>query len=121
MAGFGFGSSGRGWTVDDGSAIEPANLFVMEGILRNIEGLVAADFATDQETGGLDFNGPDAISIRIVTGPEAVSPTTRVRLLPRDEISYYAKTPVQSTVFILSNAVTELLLLRAQDIIATGG
>ena len=112
---------GRGWTVDDGSSIEPANLFVLEGVLRNIERLVAADFATAQEAKGLDFNGPDAISIRIITAPDALSPTTRVRLLPRDDLSYYAKTPVQSTVFILGNAVTELLLLRAQDIIASGG
>ncbi|MCH8062178.1 MAG: DUF4340 domain-containing protein [Chloroflexi bacterium] len=112
---------GRGWTVDDGSAIEPASLFVIEGVLRNIERLVAGDFATMQEAQGLDFNGPDAISIRIVTGPDALSPTTRIRLLPRDDLSYYAKTPVQSTVFILGNTVTELLLLRAQDIMASGG
>ena len=112
---------GRGWTVDDGSSIEPANLFVLEGVLRNIERLVAADFATAQEAKGLDFNGPDAISIRIITSPDAISPTTRVRLLRRDDLTYYAKTPVHSTVFILGNAVTELLLLRAQDIIASGG
>lgn len=112
---------GRGWTIDDGSAVEPANLFVMEGILRNIERLVAGDFATVQEARDLDFNGPDAISIRIITGPDAISPTTRVRLLPRGDTSYYAKTPVQSTVFILGNAVTDFLLLRTQDIIASGG
>ena len=114
---------GRGWTVavDDGSTIEPANLFVLEGVLRNIERLIARDFATVQEAGDLDFNGPDAISIRIITSPDAISPTTRVRLLRRDDLTYYAKTPVQSTVFILGNTVTDFLLLRAQDIIASGG
>ncbi len=111
----------RGWDVDDGSTIEPANLFVMEGLLRIIEMLTAGDFATPQETKGLDFNGSDAISIRIVTAPDAISPTTRVRLLPRDDLSYYARTPVQSTVFILGDTVTDFLLLRAQDIIASGG
>ena len=111
----------RGWTVDDGSSLEPANLFILEGVLRNVERLIAGDFATAQEARDLDFNGPDAISIRIVAKPDAISPTTRVRLLPRDDVSYYAKTPVQSTVFILSNAVTEILLLRAQDLVASGG
>ena len=113
--------SGRGWTVDDGSTIEPANLFVVEGVLRNIERLIAADFATADEAVELDFNGRDAISIRIVTASDATSPTTKVRLLPRDDVSFYAKTPVQSTVFILGNTVTELLLLRADDLIAGGG
>jgi hypothetical protein len=77
--------------------------------------MIAAGFAPDEETEGLNFTGPDAISVQIVTNPETEFPTTRVRLLPRDQVSYYARTPVQDTVFILEQTVSGALLKRSSD------
>lgn len=107
----------RGWVIGDGSSFEPANIFAVNAVLGNIEFLQASAFASAEESQGLDFNGPDAISIRIVTQPDAQAPTTRVRLLRRDDTSYYARIPAQSTVFILDQRVFTTLLLTSNDFI----
>ena len=107
----------RGWVINDGTGFEPANIFAVNAVLSNIEFLQSSAFAPENEVQGLDFNGPDAISIRIITLPDAQAPTTRVRLLRRDDISFYARTPTQATVFILDQRVVGTLLLTSNDFI----
>lgn len=105
----------RGWTIDSGSGEEAANIFAVNAVLSNIEVLVSREFAGSDETQGLDFAGPDSISIRITPNPESNFPVTSVRLLPRDNTSFYARTPVQSTIFIVDAVVTVNLLLTSRD------
>jgi hypothetical protein len=92
-----------------------ADLNAVRDVLSALQFMIAAGFAPDEETEGLNFTGPDAISVQIVTNPESNIPTTRVRLLPRDQVSYYARTPVQDTVFILEQTVSGALLKRSSD------
>ena len=91
------------------------DIFQINTVLSSLQVLVARGFASEEEADGLNFSGPNSISVRIVTRPEAPTPTTRIRLVPRDAISFYARTPVQATVFILDQPVAEALLKRSQD------
>ena len=106
---------GRNWTIDSGAGEEPAGIFAVNAVLSNMEVLVARDFADSDERQGLDFAGPDGASVRITPVADSNFPTTRVRFLPRDETSFYAKTPDQATVFVIDNAVIGSLLLSAGD------
>ena len=111
--------SDRQWVLDDGTPEgQLAEIFAVQSVLRSLEVFVASGFAPDDEAEGLDFNGPNAISVRVVTGPDSTFPTTRVRLLPRDDVSVYAKTPVQSTVFIVDLQTASALLLSSLDLTA---
>lgn len=106
------------WTVSDVGDVlggEQADLRQVETVLGALQVLVARGFAGDEEAEGLVFTGPDAVSVRIVTKPESNFPTTRVRLLPRDDVSVYAKTPVQDTVYILDLQVVNALLRSKAD------
>lgn len=107
----------RGWVAESGDASEPepANVFAVNAVLERLEGLVANGFAPQNETQGLDFTAPEGISIRIITSEESPFPTTRVRLLPRDDRTFYARTPVQSTIFIVDARLTASLLLSLDD------
>jgi len=105
----------RGWTIDSGSGEEAANIFAVNAVLSNIEVLVSREFAGQEEVQGLDFAGRDSASVRITPNSESGFPVTRVRFLPRDNTSFYARTPVQSTVFIVDAGVTANLLLTATD------
>lgn len=111
--------SDRQWVIDDGTPEGTlANIFAVQSVLRSIEVFVASGFATEEEAAGLDFNGPNAFSVQIVTMPDSAFPTSRVRLLPRDQATVYAKTPVQSTVFIMDVQTVTALLLSTADLTA---
>lgn len=105
----------RGWTIDGGAGEEPADIFAVNAVLASIEVMVARSFAGPDETQGLDFAGPAGVSIRITSSPDSNIPVTRVRLLPRDDASLYARTPAQSTIFILDSASMGTLLLSYAD------
>lgn len=110
----------RGWinpVVDNRTQTQPADVFVVGAVLGNIEGLVSSGFATPEEAQGLNFVGPEGISVRVATNPETNVPTTRVRFLPKGDGSYYATTATQPTVFIVGNQVASTLLLRMEDFI----
>ena len=105
----------RGWLAESADASEPANVFAVNAVLGTLEAFIAAGFAPPNETEGLDFNGPQGISVRIITTEESGFPTTRVRLLPRDDLSLYAKTPRRPNVFIVDARATASFLLTLDD------
>ena len=108
----------RGWLAENAEVSEPANVFAVNAVLGTLEGFVAGGFAPEQEAENLDFTGPEGISIRIITTEDSGYPTTRVRLLPRDDISLYAKTPRRSNVFLIDIRAAAGLLLSLDDFTA---
>ncbi len=109
----------RGWIAETADTAEPANVFAVNAVLGTLEGFVASGFAPENETEGLDFTGPAGISIRIITTEDSGFPTTRVRLLPRDDVSLYATTPRRSNIFLIDARVAAGLLLSLDDFTAT--
>ncbi|MDA0768930.1 MAG: DUF4340 domain-containing protein [Chloroflexi bacterium] len=105
----------RGWTIDSGSGEEPADIFAVNAVLSNIEVLVARAFAAPEDTQGMDFAGANGISVRITPLLESNYPTTRVRFLPRDETSFFVRTPDRSAVYVVDTGVTGTLLLNSSD------
>ena len=109
----------RGWVVEGADVLEPANVFAVNAVLGTLEGFIASGFAPEQEADGLEFTGPEGISVRIITSEESGYPTTRVRLLPRDDVSLYARTPRRPNVFLVDARAASGLLLSLDDFTAT--
>ena len=107
------------WVVADETQEEPANLLQVDTMLRVLEVVFADGFATKEEARGLNFDTPTA-SVRIVTVADASVPTTRLRILRRDDVSYYLKTPTRSTVFIVGRDLIDLLLRTRSDYSTSG-
>ena len=59
--------------------------------------------------------------MRIVTRSGATNPTTRIRVLERDDLSYYVKTPVRNTVFLVNRNLLDLLLLSREELSSEDG
>ncbi len=107
-----------GWKAVNPEEELDADPFVVETLLRNVEVIVAAGFAEDDEADELTFDAATP-SIRVVTREGAANPPTRLRFLPRDEETYYVKSGSQPTVFIIDRRLAELLLVR-QDAFGLG-
>ena len=107
------------WVVADDTQEEPADLIQVDTVLRVLEQVFADGFATEEEAKGLNFDTPTA-SVRIVTTADASVPTTRLRILIRDDLSYYLKTPGRATVFIVSRNLIDLLLRNRSDFSTSG-
>ena len=105
------------WVVATGDEEQPADLRQLESVLSVLEVVVAKGFADEEEAEGLRFDVADA-SVRIVTTEGASVPTTRLRFLNRDDISYYLKTPVKATVFIIDKSLADALLKRKADLVS---
>ena len=105
------------WAVSRDSTEYPADPYQMSSILNSVELLVASGFAKEDISRNLKFD-PNDVSIRIVTKQESSAPTTRLRFLKRDDISYYVSTFASPTVYILDNSVTENLIKTSQDLLA---
>ena len=101
---------GQRWVVEEDDAVEPADVFAVNAVLGTLEALIASGFAPESETQSLDFTGPEGISVRVITQEDSGFPTTRVRLLPRDDVSFYARTPLQPTIFIVDARIAAGLL-----------
>ena len=84
-------------------------------LIQTISIVPAVGFEEDSIAKTLDFDAPDG-SIRINTYRDSGSPTTRIKLLRKDESTYYAKIPSQSTVFIIDGAMAEFFLSRREMI-----
>ena len=112
--------TGADWVVRDESGETPADLALVDSVLRVIELLYAEGFAASEEAEGLAFDNPTA-SVRIVTRSGATNPTTRIRVLERDDLSYYVKTPVRNTVFIVNRNLLDLLLLTREELSSGSG
>ncbi|MCY3639085.1 MAG: DUF4340 domain-containing protein, partial [Chloroflexi bacterium] len=111
----------RGWIAESADILEPANVFAVNAVLGTLEGFIASGFAPEQETENLNFTGPQGISVRIITNEDSGYPTTRVRLLPRDDLSLYATTPRRPNVFLMGARAASGLLLTLDDFIAAPG
>ena len=109
----------RGWIAESADSSEPANVFAVNAVLGTLEGFIASGFAPESEAENLDFTGPNGISIRIITYEESGYPTTRVRLLPRDDVSLYAKTPRRPNVFLIDARAAAGLILSLDDFYET--
>lgn len=107
----------RGWVAESADGLEPANVFAINAVLGTLEGFIASGFAPEQETENLDFTGPGGISIRVIPTEDSGFPTTRVRLLPRDDISLYATTPRRPNVFLIDARAAAGLLLSMDDFV----
>ena len=105
------------WVIDDGRGALPANPAQVDRLLSILEVLVASGFADDDEAEDLDFNLSDA-SLRVQTFEGAGAPTTRFRILKRDDVSYYLKTPAQDTTFIIEGALARELMKRTADFLS---
>ncbi len=112
--------TGADWVVRDESGEAPADLALVDSVLRVVELLFAEGFATAEEAEGLRFDNPTA-SVRIVTRSGATNPTTRIRVLERDDLSYYVKTPVRNTVFLVNRNLLDLLLLSREELSSEDG
>ncbi|HAT21645.1 MAG TPA: hypothetical protein DCS57_02385, partial [Dehalococcoidia bacterium] len=108
------------WVVvdSDGMLEGPANLQVMDYLLQSVQVLPAAGFEDDLAAKSLDFDAPDG-SVRINTSEESNSPTTRLKLIKKDDESYYVKTPTQSTVFLIQYILGDFLLMKKSDILVS--
>ena len=106
--------------VLSGGEQEFADVFQVERVMQAVEGLLADGFAHEEIVKTLAFDSPDAV-VRVVTHEGAESPTTRLRLLRRDDGSYYARTGASPTVYILSERVASQLLISRSELVESGG
>ena len=94
---------------------EPADNGLVLNILLALENLPeATGFASAEEMEDLKFDASTP-SIVINMVDESGIPTTRLRFIPRDDISYYVKNPAESTVYIMDRDLVEFLLKRKED------
>ncbi len=101
---------------------EPADNGVVLNILLVLESLPeATGFASAEEMEDLRFDASTP-SIVINTLEESGVPTTRLRFIPRDDLSYYVKNPAESPVYIMDRDLVEFLLKTKEDFaLPTGG
>ena len=107
--------TGSDWVVEDEAGRTPADLALVDSLLRVVELLYAEGFATAEESQGLPFDNP-AASVRIETRSGASNPTTRIRIVERDDLSYYVRTPVRTSVFIVNRGLLDLLLVTRAEL-----
>ncbi len=102
----------------------PANLQNISMLLSFMQFMPATGFENGIIAKSLDFDAPDG-SIRVNTVEESNSPTTRLKLIKKDERSYYVKIPSQSTVFLIGYIpetpvlLGDFLLMKKSDILVS--
>ena len=106
-----------GWEVSSQSGLDGmADERVIDMILQAIAVVPAIGFLEDSEQESLDFAAPDG-AIRINTFEGSNSPTTRLKFIRNDDLTYFVKTPSQSTVFLVDANLSEFLLMNKENII----
>ena len=107
-----------GWEVSSQSGLVygMADERVIDMILQAIAVVPAMGFLEDSEQESLDFAAPDG-AIRINTFEGSNSPTTRLKFIRNDDVTYFVKTPSQSTVFLVDANLSEFLLMNKENII----
>ena len=104
------------WMVTSSDGTEaPASPFAVNSILGSLQIVVASGFATEEETESLNFALPDAM-VRVLTYDEAPTPSTRLRLLRKDDQSMYLRVPSTGTVYIVDSRVLGPLLLELDQV-----
>ena len=106
--------------VISGDRRDFADLLQVQRVMQIMEGLVASGFADEETAAALSFDSPDVV-IRVVTAEEAQTPTTRLRLLEREDGSYYVRAGGSPTVYILSEPVASQLLVTREEIVEDDG
>jgi len=79
------------------------------------ENIPAIGFADEEISKMLDFDAPDG-ALRINTAETSNTPTTRLKFIKKDDVSYYVKLSSQSTVFIMDGQTAEFLMMDISDI-----
>jgi len=107
-----------GWEVSSQSGLVygMADERVIDMILQAVAVVPAMGFLEDSEQESLDFAAPDG-AIRINTFEGSNSPTTRLKFIRNDDVTYFVKTPSQSTVFLVDANLSEFLLMNKENII----
>ncbi len=114
-------SLGEGiWLITAAEGQAPADFFAVDQLLSAVEVLVAQGFASATESQDLKFEEADAV-VRIVTREGATAPTTSIRFLERDDNSYYVRTPLQPTVFVMAKQIADLVLVGVEDLVFQPG
>lgn len=114
-------SLGEGfWLITAAEGQAPADFFAVDQLLSSLEILVAQGFASFGESRDLKFDEADAV-VRIVTKESSSTPITSIRFLARDEDSYYVRTPLQSTVFVMAKQAADMVLVGIEDLIFQPG
>ena len=101
------------WIVTDGIDEHPTDLVQLDTVMRALV-LVARGFADEDESKELKFDSPD-VTISVATRAGATTPSTRLRILKRDDSSFYVRVPTQPTVFIVDRLDVDPLLKRLED------
>ena len=99
------------WVVASPTGIKPANIQVLDMIMKTLQILPATGFENDEISKSLDFDAPHG-ALRINTHKEASTPTTRLKFIKKDNDLYYVKIPSQSTIFTLNAQIAEFLLMK---------
>ena len=105
--------------VISGAEVQFADPVQVDRVLGSVASLLAIGFVDDEAAKSLEFDSPDAV-VRVVTKEGARNPTTRVRLLRREDGSYYARTGARSTVYILSESSAARLLVTKSELVENG-
>ena len=114
-------SLGEGiWLITAPEGQAPADFFAVDRLLSALEVLVAQGFASAGESRDLKFEEADAV-LRVVTKQGATAPTTSIRFLRRDDNSYYVRTPLQPTVFVMAGEAADLVLVGIEELIFKPG
>ena len=103
------------WIVKSAEEDAFANLRIINPLLQAIELIPATGFETDELAAKLDFDAPQA-SIRINTTTESNIPTTKLKFIRKDELSFYVRIPSQTTVYIVDGRLADFLLMSKEVI-----
>ncbi len=103
----------------DSSEEEPINPFALNGIIGTLQLIIASGFEDGDVADTLDFTAPDAM-VRVITHEDAPTPSTRLRFLKRDDLTFYLKLPTTSTVYVVEAQRVAPLLLRMNEIADQG-
>ena len=103
------------WIVKSSDEDAFANLRIMNPLLQAIELLPAIGFEAAEIAAKLDFDAPDG-SIRINTSMESNIPTTKLKFIRKDDLSFYVKIPSQTTVYIVDARLADFLLMPREGI-----
>ncbi len=96
------------WILDRGTGVEnAADITQVERVLQSIELLYATGFVEDNLAKDIDFSLP---SVRINTKEDSEYPDTRLRFTAAPGGSFYVRTPIHPSIFIIDPNIASALL-----------
>ena len=105
------------WFVSaEGVEDAPASPFALNSVIGTLQLVIASGFADDATADTLNFAAPDAM-VRVLTYEDATTPSTRLRFLRRDDLSFFLAIPTTSTVYIVDARAVAPLLLRMSEVV----